>query len=78
MCNLLPVTDSSTAIFQMDGGSWARPAGPWLKQGMEEQTPDPFRCPFHQHWLLSAFVSCSAKQVSSFSIKDNYLFICIC
>lgn len=49
--------------------------GPWLRQEREEQTPGPLGCPFHQCLLLSAVLS---KQLSSFSIRDNYPFICIC
>lgn len=45
---------------------------PWLRWEMEEQTPDPAWCPFHQCLLLSGALS---KQVSSSSIKDNYLHL---
>lgn len=39
---------------------------------MEEQTPGPPGGPFHQCLLLSVALS---KQVSSSSIKDNYLHL---
>lgn len=75
MCSLLTGKDSSTAIFQMDGGTGYGSAGPLVEAGKGRTDPGPLGCPFHQCLLLSAVLS---KQLSSFSIRDNYLFICIC
>lgn len=54
-------------IMQMWGERQARP-------GAKEQTPG---CPGPIS-SVSALSGAHSKQVSSFSIKDNYLFICIC
>lgn len=51
------------------------PAGPLTEAGKGTRIPGPPWCLFHQCLLLSGVRS---KQLSSFSIKDNYLFICIC
>ena len=74
---LLTGRDSGTVIFQMGGGGGQGQLSPRVRQEMEEQTPDPAWCPFHQCLLLSGALSkqCESPINSVLGFLPSYLVI---